>query len=166
MTHAVSDTISPVTPQKPSFDAAMAAAAMVFTLLGATGQSSATEPWKITRLPSPSDQSDSRFPASRKQEGCFDMRMDRACIGESNKHWHEQANWANFTKGANLKRTYHQKLTSVLLAIYLEPTISQTLWNKTTLSISFGLPISENICFNKMIRSGSSFYLTREAHED
>ncbi len=77
-THAVSETISPVTPLKPNFDAAMAAAAMVFTLFGAMGQSSATEPWYKTRLPSPSVQSESRPPVSRKQEGCLDIRMERA----------------------------------------------------------------------------------------
>ncbi len=77
-THVVSETISPVTPLKPNFDAAMAAAAIVFTLFGAMGQSSATEPWYKTRLPSPSVQSESRPPVSRKQEGCLDIRMERA----------------------------------------------------------------------------------------
>lgn len=77
-THAVSETISPVTPLKPSFDAAMAAAAIVFTLFGAMGQSSATEPWYKTRLPSPSLQSESRPPVSRKHEGCLDIRTERA----------------------------------------------------------------------------------------
>lgn len=79
VTHAVSDTISPVTPRKPNFDAAMAAAAMVFTLFGAMGQSSATEPWNKTRLPSPSVQSVSRPAVRRKQEGCLDIRMESAC---------------------------------------------------------------------------------------
>lgn len=70
MSHAVSEMISPLTAWKPSLDAAMAAAAIVLTLFGVMRQSSATEPWYKTRLPSPSVQSESRPPVSLEQEGC------------------------------------------------------------------------------------------------
>lgn len=71
--HAVSDTISPWTLLKPSAPAATAAAAMVFTLFGASGHSSATDPLNKTRRPSPSFQSERASPVSRKQDGCLDI---------------------------------------------------------------------------------------------
>lgn len=77
-THAVSDTISPWTAVKPNVPAATAAAAMVFTLLGASGHNSATEPLNKTRLPSPSVQSVRTSPVSRKQDGCLDILMNKA----------------------------------------------------------------------------------------
>lgn len=77
--YAVSETISPITPLKPRLSAAIAAAAMVLTLLGASGQRSATEPLKSTLLPSPSVQSLGPPPVRRKQDGCLDMRMKRFC---------------------------------------------------------------------------------------
>lgn len=77
-THAVSDTISPWTPVKPSVPAATAAAAMVLTLFGASGHSSATEPLYKTRLPSPSVQSERMSPVSRKQDGCLDILINKA----------------------------------------------------------------------------------------
>lgn len=77
-THAVSDTISPWTPVKPSLPAATAAAAMVLTLLGASGHNSATEPLYKTRLPSPSVQSERMSPVSRKQDGCLDILINKA----------------------------------------------------------------------------------------
>lgn len=75
-THAVSETISPRTPVKPNAPAATAAAAMVLTLLGARGHSSATEPLNKTRRPSPSFQSERASPVSRKQDGCLDILMN------------------------------------------------------------------------------------------
>lgn len=72
-TYAVSDTISPRTPVKPNAPAATAAAAMVFTLFGARGHSSATDPLNKTRRPSPSFQSERASPVSRKQDGCLDI---------------------------------------------------------------------------------------------
>lgn len=75
-THAVSETISPRTPGKPRAPAATAAAAMVFTLLGARGHSSATDPLNKTRRPSPSFQSERASPVSRKQDGCLDILIN------------------------------------------------------------------------------------------
>lgn len=75
-THAVSETISPRTPWKPSAPAATAAAAMVFTLLGARGHSSATDPLNKTCRPSPSFQSERASPVSRKQDGCLDILIN------------------------------------------------------------------------------------------
>lgn len=75
-THAVSETISPRTPVKPNAPAATAAAAMVFTLFGARGHSSATEPLNKTRRPSPSFQSERASPVSRKQDGCLDILIN------------------------------------------------------------------------------------------
>lgn len=73
----MSDTISPRTPVKPSVPAATAAAAMVLTLLGASGQSSATDPLNKTRRPSSSVQSESTSPVSRKQDGCLDILINK-----------------------------------------------------------------------------------------
>lgn len=76
-THAVSDTISPWTPLKPSVPAATAAAAMVLTLFGASGHSSATDPLNKTRWPSSSVQSERMSPVSRKQDGCLDILINK-----------------------------------------------------------------------------------------
>lgn len=76
-THAVSDTISPWTPVKPSVPAATAAAAIVFTLFGASGHNSATDPLNKTRRPSSSVQSERTSPVSRKQDGCLDILMNK-----------------------------------------------------------------------------------------
>ena len=72
----MSDTISPQTPVKPNAPAATAAAAMVLTLLGARGHSSATDPLNKTRRPSPSFQSERVSPVSRKQDGCLDILIN------------------------------------------------------------------------------------------
>lgn len=51
---------------------------MVFTLLGASGHNSATEPLNKTLLPSPSVQSERTSPVSRKQDGCLDILINKA----------------------------------------------------------------------------------------
>lgn len=48
--------------------------------------------------------------------------------------------------------------------LYLECIPTHKLEYKTTQSVSYGLPISENMFFNKLLRFGSLFYIRRGAH--